>query len=86
MKVAWGITGSGDKLKATLELRGLSPIKALGKPFDPNLHEAVMRGPGKEGTVVKEVKRGYKLHNRLLRPAAVMVGSGEEAAEENEEE
>ncbi|MBE9477940.1 MAG: nucleotide exchange factor GrpE, partial [Chloroflexi bacterium] len=59
----------------------LSQIKALGEPFDPNLHEAMMQGKGKEGTVVEEIEKGYKLNNRLIRPSKVVVGSGEEKEE-----
>jgi len=46
-----------------------------------------MRSKGKEGMVVKELQRGYKLRDRVLRPATVAVGSGEEAEEaENQKE
>jgi molecular chaperone GrpE len=66
------------KLRAVLESQGLAPIEAEGKPFDPNLHEGVMQGKGKEGIVVQEMRKGYKLYDRVLRPAQVVVGSGEE--------
>jgi len=69
------------KLKANLEAQGLSQIKALGEPFDPNLHEAMMQGKGKEGIVVEEIEKGYKLNNRLIRPSKVVVGNGEEKEE-----
>ena len=65
------------KLGATLEAAGLSEIKALGEDFDPNLHEAVMHGDGPEGKIVEEFQRGYKLHDRVIRPAMVKVGQGE---------
>jgi len=66
------------KLQASLEAQGLSQIKALGEPFDPNLHEAVMQGKGKENIVVDELQKGYKLHDRVIRPSRVVVGNGEE--------
>lgn len=69
------------KLKANLEAQGLSQIKALGEPFNPNLHEAMMQGKGKEGTVVEEIEKGYKLNDRLICPSKVVVGSGEEKEE-----
>jgi molecular chaperone GrpE len=69
------------KLRATLEAEGLEPIKALGEPFDPHLHEAVMAGKGKEGAVVGEIEKGYQLNDRVLRPSKVVVGSGEEDEE-----
>ncbi len=67
------------KLLNSLEALGLSRIEALGKPFDPNLHEAVRQDAGAEGTVVAEVQKGYKLHDRVIRPAKVVVGNGETA-------
>ncbi|MFC1907999.1 nucleotide exchange factor GrpE [Chloroflexota bacterium] len=66
------------KLQACLETQGLSQIKALGESFDPNFHEAAMYGKGKEGIVVEELQKGYKLHDRVIRPAMVVVGNGEE--------
>ncbi|MDD4985047.1 MAG: nucleotide exchange factor GrpE [Dehalococcoidales bacterium] len=69
------------KLQSSLEKQGLCQIKALGELFDPNLHEAVMQGKGKEGMVVEEMEKGYKLNGRLIRPSKVIVGSGEEKEE-----
>ena len=75
------------KLQAILELHGLTEIKALGQPFDPNLHEAVLYGEGEEGKVVEELQKGYKLHDRVLRPTMVEVGKGKvEEGEIAEEE
>ena len=56
-------------------------IKALGEPFDPRFHEAVREGKGPEGTVVEEVQKGYKFFDRVVRPAKVVVGTGEPAAD-----
>ena len=64
------------KLQLVLENAGVTQIEAEGRPFDPRFHEAVMYGEGEEGKVVAEVQRGYKLHNRVLRPAMVVVGKG----------
>ena len=72
------------KLRACLEAHGLSKIKALGEPFDPNLHEAAMYSKGNEGMVTEELQKGYKLHDRVIRPTMVVVGNGEE--EEKKEE
>ncbi len=71
------------KFKAILEAQGLKPIKAVGEPFDPNLHEAVKQDKGKEGVVIGEFQKGYLLNDKLLRPTKVVVGSGE--TEEKEE-
>jgi len=83
-KLDWvdGIRLIERKLRASLEAQGLSPINALGEPFDPNLHEAVMQGKGTEGIVVGEVQKGYKFHDRVIRPARVVVGNGEEEQKE----
>jgi len=70
------------KLQTTLEAQGLMPIKALGEPFDPNFHEAVRQGKGKEGIVVGELLKGYKLHDKVIRAARVVVGNGEEEKKE----
>lgn len=64
------------KLQAVLEAQGLSEVKALGETLDPNLHEAVMRREGEEGKVLAIVQKGYKLHDRVLRPSLVVVGEG----------
>ena len=68
------------KLQGVLQRYGLSEIKALGQPFDPHYHEAVLRGEGKEGVVIQVLKKGYKMHDRVLRPAMVKVGAGEEVS------
>ena len=70
------------KLHSTMEAQGLSPIEALGEPFDPNFHEAVMHGKGEDGLVVGELQKGYKLYDRVIRPTGVVVGNGEEKEEE----
>ena len=70
------------KLQLVLESAGVSMIEAEGQPFDPRFHEAVMYGEGEEGKVVAEVQRGYKLGDRVLRPAMVIVGKGKETKKE----
>ena len=79
-KLSWldGVRLIERKLRASLESQGLSEIKVLGEPFDPHLHEAVRQDKGTEGIVIEEVRKGYKLHDRVIRPAMVVVGSGEE--------
>ncbi|MFS8612958.1 MAG: nucleotide exchange factor GrpE, partial [Planifilum fulgidum] len=52
------------------------PIEAVGKPFDPHLHNAVMQTESDEyesGTVVEELQRGYRFKDRVLRPTMVKV-------------
>jgi molecular chaperone GrpE len=61
--------------ESTLTKHGVTGFSAVGKPFDPSLHEALMQQESDlpHGTVVSEMARGYKLHDRLVRPAAVVV-------------
>jgi len=70
------------KLQLVLESAGVSQIEAEGQPFDPRFHEAVMYGEGEEAKVVAEVQRGYKINDRVLRPAMVIVGKGKGKKEE----
>jgi len=79
-----GIRLIWSKLRATLEAQGLSEIKAVGEPFDPHYHEAVREDKGKEGVVIEEVQKGYKFHDRIIRPTKVVVGNGEEEPEKEE--
>ncbi len=78
-KLSWldGIRLIERKLHASLEAQGLSPIKAVGEPFDPYLHESIRQDNGKEGIVIEEAQKGYKLHDRVIRPSRVVVGNGE---------
>ena len=65
-----------DQLFAVLKGSGMEPIDAMGEAFDPNLHEALSQeetADVNEGTVVQQVQRGYKLNERLVRPARVVV-------------
>jgi molecular chaperone GrpE len=63
-------------LRTTLTEAGLEEIDATGKPFDPNLHEAVSQQETNEmpeGHVFQQLRKGYRLRERLLRPATVIV-------------
>jgi molecular chaperone GrpE len=58
---------------------GVSPMRVEGEPFDPSLHEAVLREPSQqhlEDVVIEELQRGYHLHGRVLRHALVKVSMG----------
>ena len=62
-----------------LRKKGVTPIEALGADFDPHFHQAVTRETSdahREGEVMEELQRGYKLGDRLLRPAMVKVAKG----------
>lgn len=61
---------------------GLKPINAEGTLFDPKFHDAIGHEPHEslaEGHVIKQIRRGYQLADRLLRPATVIVSKGQEA-------
>jgi molecular chaperone GrpE len=83
---AWfeGIVAIDRKLRALLESEGVSPVDASpGTPFDPREHEAIANVPGTsraEGEIVDEIRRGYRLRDRIVRPALVAVAAGPEAA------
>jgi molecular chaperone GrpE len=71
-----GIRATHRMLMAVLERLGIRKIPALGAPFDPMLHEAMaqVEDPSKPpGTVVQVMEDGYTIHDRLLRPARVIV-------------
>lgn len=75
---AWaeGIELIYRKLKSFLEAEGVTPIEALGQPFDPNLHEAISEEPSEDhdsGQVIDVLQTGYMLGDRVLRPAKVRV-------------
>ena len=75
-------SGMGMVLKQLTDFladNGLQPIAAEGEKFDPNLHEAIAHEPSAdvpEGVVLRQMRRGYRLKDRLLRPSTVVVSSG----------
>jgi molecular chaperone GrpE len=78
-----GITMVQQQLKSALLEAGLEEVDATGKPFDPNLHEAVSQQETTElpeGHVVQQLRKGYKLRERLLRPASVIVAKHPKSA------
>lgn len=71
-----GVELVARQFRDTLAKQGVQPIEAMGQPFDPNLHEAVMQEDGgdySEPTVVMELQKGYKLNDRVIRPSMVRV-------------
>jgi molecular chaperone GrpE len=74
-----GVVLLDRKLRQLLESEGVTPIESVGKPFDPREHEAIasIQAPGvPDGEVVAEMQRGYRVRNKVLRPAMVAVASG----------
>jgi molecular chaperone GrpE len=77
---AWidGVKLVERKLRGVLESEGVTPIEAVGQPFDPNIHEAVVHeetGDHPDNEVIDELQRGYRLHDRVLRPSLVRVAN-----------
>lgn len=71
-----GVTLTAQKLKEALGSAGLEAIEAMGAPFDPKLHEAIGSEESEEhpdDTVILELRRGYRLRERVVRPALVKV-------------
>src|SRR5262249_12950979 len=74
--LAQGVGMVQSQLLDVLRRHGVTRVEAQSQPFDPNRHEAVMQQPSKEhppGTVVQVLEPGYLLHDRVLRPARVIV-------------
>lgn len=73
-----GVTGTYHQLMEILQREGLEPIEAAGLPFDPEVHEAVAGGVGEDLVVSAELRRGYRLHGRVIRPSMVAVAPASE--------
>lgn len=75
-----------NRMSDLLERRGISPIEAQGKPFDPNLHEAMMQVESDEydeSIVAVEISKGYRMGNRVLRHSKVGVSKGKKHSSEH---
>lgn len=79
--VADGVALTLSEIMKILEKHHVTPISALGEPFDPAFHQAMCQevcADQPPNTVVQEFQKGYLIHNRLLRPAMVVVSKSEE--------
>jgi molecular chaperone GrpE len=77
--VADGVRIIYEHFLKVLRGRGIEAIEAEGRPFDPSFHEALMQRPSDEypaGTVMQELARGYKMHDRVIRASRVVVSGG----------
>jgi molecular chaperone GrpE len=79
--VGWieGIVLLDRKLRSLLESEGVTPIESVGRAFDPREHEAIASVPATgrpDGEIVDEIQRGYRVRDRVLRPALVAVAGG----------
>jgi molecular chaperone GrpE len=71
-----GVRLTLNEVEKIFKRHNVKPIKAMGEPFDPNFHQAMMQEETEDepaNTVIKEMQRGYVMHDRLLRPAMVVV-------------
>ncbi len=76
--LAQGVTLVQTQLLDILRRHGVTRIEAQGKPFDPNQHQAVMQQPSPElppSSVVQVLEQGFMIHDRVLRPAKVIVST-----------
>ncbi len=71
-----GIRHIQRKFRGLIEMFGVTEVDADGHTFDPSQHEALTQAPGEENKVVAVVEKGYRLGDRLVRPAKVIVGNG----------
>ena len=74
-----GMQGTHQQLIDVLAQEGLEIVPGVGEPFDPNVHEAVMGGGSGDLVVTAEMRRGYTLRGRVIRPAMVGVGDDDPA-------
>ena len=80
-----GVEAVERELVKSLDAHHIERIDPVGEPFDPNFHEAMFEVPNSQfpsGTVAQVIQPGYRLHDRLLRPARVGVAKGEGAPAE----
>ena len=84
-----GVEMTYEGILKVLEKANVKPVESLGKPFDPAFHEAIGQEEtdGDENIVVREFQKGYLLHDRLIRPAMVMVSKkkSEDTGKEDKE-
>jgi molecular chaperone GrpE len=74
-----GFRMTAQQLEKLLGSHGCQTIETDGRPFDPAIHDAILQQPvagAAEGTIVGTASRGYKLHDRVVRPAQVIVAKG----------
>jgi len=86
--VADGVRIVYEQFLQILRNRNIERIEALGQRFDPELHEAMAQQPSDEhpsGVVIREVARGYRMHDRVLRASRVIVSSGPASSDADQE-
>jgi molecular chaperone GrpE len=78
VQIRQGVQLVFNKLRASLQGRGLKEMKCIGEPFNPDFHEAITEIPvqdsSMDGKIVDEVEKGYYLHDKIIRFSKVVVG------------
>jgi molecular chaperone GrpE len=80
-KLVVGVNAVYRQVQELLAREGVTPIEAVGEPFDPNMHNAVLREETTEypeNSVIEELQKGYVLNGKVLRPTLVKVATGDE--------
>ncbi len=80
--ISEGVTLTLNEILKIFEKNNVTPIESLGKEFDPNFHQAISQEESEEqppNTVTQEFQKGYMIHDRLLRPAMVVVSKEPES-------
>ena len=80
-----GVRLVAQQISTILENNGCKKIESVGQPFDPNLHQAVQMQPSNEfaaNSVMRELRTGFQLHDRVIRPAQVFVSTGPSTSQE----
>lgn len=79
---AQGAQNIHKQLLSILKSRGVEPIETIGKNFNPEEHESVgeirVDNEKKEGKIIEEIRKGYKMHDKIIRPAQVKIGKYEQ--------
>ena len=83
-----GLESVEKEMHVVFERNGVKPFESMNEVFDPELHQAVSykNSDKKSGVIIEEMQKGYKIANRLLRPAMVTVSKGPEGKKENSAE
>lgn len=79
--LAEGVKLVAQQISTTLENNGCKKIDSVGKPFDPNFHQAIQMQPSDEyeaNVVSADLRNGFQLHDRVIRPSQVFVSTGPE--------
>ena len=83
-----GVEMVKKKIEKMLDSEGVSPIEAVGRTFDPHLHEAVIEvetSDQPDGTVIEEIRKGYTYRDQVLRASMVKVARNPSSKEDEEE-